>query len=101
MIGGMFSTLAKIILHKLREHFYTAACVASGTLVVAGVVLFWAAVAFEGYLLALIAVALAGCSFTGAQELKRNGFLESKADEQQGLAALTPEDAGSSPGSPA
>lgn len=74
---------------NLPEYFYTAARIASGILVVAGIVLFWAAVSFEGYLLALIALALAGCSFTGAQELKRS------------LAVLTPEDAGSSPGSPA
>lgn len=100
MIGGMFSSLVKIILQNVRDHFYAAARVASGILVVAGVVLFWAAVSFEGYLLALIAVALAGCSFTGAQELQRNGYLRPTANDPQGLAELTPED-GSSPGSPA
>jgi len=73
-----------------HRYFYTGALVASGILLVVGIVLFWAAVSFEGYLLACIALALAGCGFTGAQELK-----------PQGLAALTPEDAGSSPGSAA
>ena len=97
MIVGMFSNLAKIILQNLREHFYTGARVASGILVVVGVVLFCAAVSFEGYLLALIAVALAGCSFTGAEELKRNGYLRPTANEPRGLGELTAED-GSSPG---
>jgi hypothetical protein len=96
----MSSNLAKIILQHVRDHFYTGARIASGILLVTGIVLFVAAVSFEGYLLALIAVALAGCSFTGAQELQRNGYLKPAANEPQGLAELTPED-GSSPGSPA
>jgi hypothetical protein len=100
MIVSMFSNLAKIILQNVRDHFYTGARIASGILLVAGIVLFLAAVSFEGYLLALIAVALAGCSFTGAQELKRNGYFRPTANEPQGLAELAAED-GSSPGSPA
>ena len=50
---------------------------------------------------AVLVMALAGCSFTGAQELKQSGFLKSDADEPQGLEALPVEDAGSSPGSAA
>ncbi|HWI35846.1 MAG TPA: hypothetical protein VNU64_05275 [Burkholderiales bacterium] len=101
MIAGMFSNLANIILRNVREHFYAGARFAGGILLVAGIVLLYAAVSFEGYLLALIAVALAGCSFTGVQELKRNGFLKPTTGQEQGLPALTPEDAGSSPGSAA
>ena len=97
----MSSDLAKIILQNVRKHFYTGARIASGIVLVVGIVLFWAAVSFEGYLLALITVALAGLSFTGAQELKQSGFLKSDADEPQGLEALPVEDAGSSPGSAA
>jgi len=99
MIASMFSNLAKIILRNVREHFYTGARIASGILLVVGIALFWAAVSFEGYLLALIAMALAGCSFTGAEELKAK--LATKGNEQQGLAAMMPDDAGSSPGSAA
>jgi hypothetical protein len=100
MIVSMFSNLAKIVLQKVREHFYTGARIASGILLVAGIVLLYAAVSFEGYLLALITVALAGCGFTGLQELKRNGYFRPTATEPQGLAELTAQD-GSSPGSPA
>ena len=83
---------------NLPDYFYLGARIASGVLLVVGIVLFWAAVSFEGYLLALIALALAGCSFTGADELKLRGYLGAKSNEQQHLAVLTPGD-GSSPGS--
>jgi hypothetical protein len=99
MIVSMFSNLAKIILRNVRKHFYTGACIASAILLLAGIVLLWAAVSFEGYLLALIAIALAGCSFTGAEELKAK--LAPKGNERQRLEAMMPDDAGSSPGSAA
>lgn len=82
---------------NLRNYFYPGARIASGLLLVAGIVLFLAAVSFEGYLLALIAVALAGCGFTGAQELKSRGYWAAKPDEERGVAVLPTED-GSSPG---
>ena len=81
----------------LRHHFYTAARIASAILVLVGIVLFWAAVSFEGYLLALIALALAGCSFTGARELKPEVKPVSK--EEPAVPPLAPEVAGSTPGS--
>ena len=84
---------------NLRNYFFPGTRIASGILLVVGIVLFWAAVSFEGYLLALIAGALAGCGFTGAQELKARGYWPVKAKEQAGLAVLTPDDSGSSPGS--
>jgi hypothetical protein len=101
MIDGMYSDLARIILQYVRKHFYTGARIASAIVLVVGIVLFWAAISFEGYLLALITLALAGCTFTGAQELRQSGFLKPKADEAQGLVPLTAEDAESSSGSPA
>ena len=39
-------------------------------LLIAGLVLFVAAVSFEGYIAALMVMALAGCSYAGARELK-------------------------------
>ena len=82
---------------NLRNYFFPAARIASGILLLAAIVLFLAAVSFEGYLLALIAGALAGCGFTGAQELKARGYWPVKAKEQEGLPVLRTED-GSSPG---
>lgn len=85
--------------YNLREHFYIGARIASAILVVVGIATFWTAVSFEGYLLALIALALAGCSVTGAEELK--AYLGRRPGEQQVSAAMMPDDAGSSPGSAA
>jgi len=81
--------------YNLRGRFYIGARIASGILLVVGIALFWAAVSFEGYLLALIAMALAGCSFTGAEELK------AKQTQAKQAMAMMPDDAGSSPGSAA
>lgn len=39
-------------------------------LLIAGLVLFVAAVSFEGYITALMVMALAGCSYAGAREVK-------------------------------
>ena len=39
-------------------------------LLLAGLVLLVAAVSFEGYIAALMVMALAGCSYAGARELK-------------------------------
>ncbi|HET7670538.1 MAG TPA: hypothetical protein VFK84_09035 [Burkholderiales bacterium] len=39
-------------------------------LLIAGLVLFVAAVSFEGYIAALMVMALAGCSYAGAREVK-------------------------------
>ena len=82
---------------NLRDYFYNGARIASAILVVVGIVLFWAAVSFEGYLLALITLALAGCSFAGARELRPD--VKPTAHEEQAVPALAPEDAGSTPGS--
>jgi hypothetical protein len=95
--GNSFECDTMTIPPNLRNHFYTGARIASGILLVVGIVLFWAAVSFEGYLLALITVALAGCSFAGARELKPE--VKPVADEGQTVPPLSPEDAGSTPGS--
>ena len=82
---------------NLRDYLYTGSRIACGILLVVGIVLFWAAVSFEGYLLALITLALAGCSFAGARELRPD--VKPTAHEEQAVPALAPEDAGSTPGS--
>ena len=78
---------------NFRDYFYNGARIASAILAIAGIVLFWAAVSLEGYLLALITLALAGCSFAGARELRPG------TSEELAVAPLAPEDAGSTPGS--
>ena len=42
----------------------------AAVLLIAGLVLFVAAVSFEGYIAALMVMALAGCSYAAARELK-------------------------------
>ena len=53
-----------------RDYLYRALLIAIPVLLVVGVVLFWAAISFEGYIVALMLLAVAGCSFAGARELK-------------------------------
>jgi hypothetical protein len=43
---------------------------AAVVLLIAGLVLFVAAVSFEGYVAAVMVMALGGCSYAGARELK-------------------------------
>jgi hypothetical protein len=53
-----------------RDYLYAALLIATPVLFIVGVVLFWAAISFEGYIAALMLLALASCSFAGARELK-------------------------------
>jgi hypothetical protein len=53
-----------------REYVYTGLLIATGVLVIAGVVVFASAVSFQGYITALMLLALAGCSIVGAREFK-------------------------------
>ena len=53
-----------------REYLYAALMVASAALPVAGVVVFWRAVSFQGYISTLLLWALAAASFLAARELK-------------------------------
>jgi hypothetical protein len=55
---------------NLRHYLYPALLSVTGVLLIAGLVLFWAAISFEGYITALMTLTLAGCSFLGARELK-------------------------------
>ncbi len=55
-----------------RDYVYAALLGATAVLLIVGLVLFWAAISFEGYITALMALTLAGCSFLGARELKPN-----------------------------
>ena len=53
-----------------NEHLYFALLGVAALLLLAGLVLFVAAVSFEGYIAALMVMALAGCSYAGAREVK-------------------------------
>ena len=52
------------------SHLYLALLGIAAVLLIAGLVLFVAAISFEGYIAALMVMALAGCSYAGARELK-------------------------------
>ena len=53
-----------------NHYFYLGLLAGAVVLLIAGLVLFVAAVSFEGYIAALMVMALAGCSYAGARELK-------------------------------
>ena len=53
-----------------REYLYVALMVAAAALPVAGVVVFWRAGSFQGYISALLLLALAAVSLLAARELK-------------------------------
>jgi hypothetical protein len=55
---------------NVRDYLYPALLSLTGVLLIAGLVLFWAAISFEGYIAALMILTLAGCSFLAARELK-------------------------------
>jgi len=55
---------------NVRDYLYAGLLGATPVLVIVGVVMFWRASAFEGYIGALIVLTLAACSFLGARELK-------------------------------
>ena len=55
---------------NVRDYLYAALLSATAVLLMVGLVLFWAAIAFEGYIAALMILTLAGCSFLGARELR-------------------------------
>jgi hypothetical protein len=60
----------QLMQQKIRDYLYTGLLFATPVLVLAGVLALWAAISFEGYMIALIILALGGCSFAGARELK-------------------------------
>ena len=53
-----------------RHYIYLGLLAGAAVLLIAGLVLFVAAVSFEGYIAALMVMALAGCSYAGARELQ-------------------------------
>jgi predicted small lipoprotein YifL len=55
--------------HIRPHHLPLGLQIASGVLVIAGLGALWAAVTFQGYISALLLLALAGCGFAGAREL--------------------------------
>jgi hypothetical protein len=58
---------------ELRERLYTAFMLAAAALAVAGVVLLWSAVSFEGYIGALLVLAVAAVCVVAGRELKTSG----------------------------
>lgn len=81
---------------NLRDYVYTALLGATAVLLIAGLVLFWAAISFEGYITALMTLTLGACSFLGARELKPNqranlqaffDYLSGKKTDQNGPTA--------------
>lgn len=56
--------------HNLREYLYRGLLISTPALFLAGAITFWAAISFQGYIIALMALALAGCAFVGAREIK-------------------------------
>jgi hypothetical protein len=58
---------------ELRERLYTAFMLAAAALAVAGVVLLWSAVSFEGYIGALLVLAVAAVCVVAGRELKASG----------------------------
>ena len=55
--------------HTRPQHLYLGLRIASSILVVAGLGALWGARTFQGYISALLLLALAGCGFAGAREL--------------------------------
>jgi hypothetical protein len=53
-------------------------------LLIAGLVLFVAAISFEGYVAALMVMALGGCCYAGARELKAR---QARTNENNGRSA--------------
>jgi hypothetical protein len=53
-----------------KHYFYLGLLAGAVILLIAGLVLFVAAISFEGYIAALMVMALAGCSYAGAREVK-------------------------------
>jgi len=62
---------------NLRQYIHPALLAAAVVLVLGGVIALWAAVAFEGYIAAMMLFALAGISYVGAREWKEK---EAKAN---------------------
>lgn len=54
----------------MNAYLHTALLAATAVSIIAGVVLLFAAVAFEGYIAALMVLALGGCTYAAARELK-------------------------------
>ena len=56
--------------HNLRDYLYRGLLISTPVLLIAGAITFWAAISFQGYIVALMALALAGCAFAAAREIK-------------------------------
>lgn len=65
------TAFTKTLPSTFSEYLHTGLVVATGVLLVAGIAVFWGAKSFEGYISALLIVAVAFASFQSARELKQ------------------------------
>lgn len=64
-----------------RQHVILALTIVGGLFLLAGVALFWSAGSFQGYIAALLAMAIGALGFVSARELKRGGRVEPPAPQ--------------------
>ena len=64
---------------EFRDHLYTGSLLAAAALVVVGIVLLYGAVSFEGYIGALLLLAVAAVCFVAGRELRATDEEESTA----------------------
>jgi hypothetical protein len=55
-----------------RHHLHAASMIAGALFLLAGIVLFWIAGSFQGYIGALLLMAIGALGFVAARELKRS-----------------------------
>lgn len=67
----------------MKSYLYLGLLGATAVSIIAGVVLLFAAVAFEGYIAALMVMALGGCTYAAARELKAR---QARTPESRGEA---------------
>jgi len=74
-----------------RQHVILALMLGGGLFLLAGVALFWSAGSFQGYIGALLLMAIGALGFVGARELKRSGRIEPPAPQEasQGLLRIS------------
>jgi hypothetical protein len=75
---------------KFREHLHTGSMLAAAALGVTGFVLLWGAVSFEGYISALLLLAVAAVCFVAGRELTGS---DAKADRVASPDSSTRRDA--------
>jgi hypothetical protein len=83
VVGSCFSPDTYFVPKTPRDYLHASLVVTAVALLIAGAVLFRAAVAFEAYISALLVLALAGVSFLCAVELKRKKIDRRQSEDRQ------------------